>query len=94
MGIFTLELIFGFLTADVRFPDDPHPCLRYLREPMTIIQMLAILPFYLGLLLRNTTYMEIAEYFELLKLLHLLKIGEIGVHAWKEGKEEKAAKEE
>ena len=85
VGIFTLELILGFWTADVRFPDDKHPRLRYLRQPMTIIQMLAILPFYLGLLLKNTSYTEVAEYFELLKLLHLLKIGEIVTHAVKEG---------
>ena len=89
VGIFTLELIFGCWTADIRFPDDAHPVLHYLREPMTIIQMLAILPFYMGVILNNTSLEEIVEFFELLKLLHLLKIGEIGVHAWKEEHEKK-----
>ena len=93
VGVFTLELILGCWTAEVRFPDEEKPVLHYLREPMTIIQMLAILPFYMGLALNNTSLEGIVEFFELLKLLHLLKIGEIGVHAWKEGKEGKAAEE-
>ncbi len=89
VGVFTLELILGCWTADIRFPDAEKPVLRYLREPMTIIQMLAILPFYMGLVLNDTSLEGIVEFFELLKLLHLLKIGEIGVHAWKEEQEEK-----
>jgi len=89
IGIFTLELILGFWTADIRYADAPRPRLKYMTSFMTIIQILAILPFYLGLILQNTDYMEYAEYFQLLKLLHLLKIGEIGIHAAKEKKEEK-----
>ena len=87
IGIFTLELILGFWTADIRYADAPRPRLKYMTSFMTIIQILAILPFYLGLILQNTDYMEYAEYFQLLKLLHLLKIGEIGIHAAKEKKE-------
>ena len=92
VAIFTLELILGFWTADIRFPDHPHPHLRYLTDFMTIVQILAILPFYLGLLLHNTRYMEYAEFFELLKLLHLLKIGEIVKHAVKAVRKEKSSK--
>jgi len=90
IGIFTLELILGFWTADVRFEGHRHPRLRYLMDFMTIVQILAIAPFYLGLILRDTRFSEYSEFFELLKLLHLLKIGEIGFHAAKERKEEKA----
>jgi len=92
IGIFTLELILGFWTADVRFEGHRHPRLRYLTDFMTIVQILAILPFYLGLILQNTQLSEVSEFFEmlkLLKLLHLLKIGEIGLHAAKEIKAEK-----
>jgi len=88
IGIFTLELILGFWTADVRFPGHPHPRIRYLRDFMTIVQILAIMPFYLGLLLENTPLSEFTEPFEILKLLHLLKIGEIGAHAAKHNKSE------
>ncbi len=90
IGIFTLELILGFWTADVRFPGHPRSRVRYLADFMTIVQMLAIMPFYLGLLLGDDyAYMQFAEYFELLKLLHLLKLGEIGVHYAKDRKEAK-----
>ena len=87
VGIFTIELILGFWTADVRYPEEEKPRLHYLCQPMTIIQMLAILPFYLGVYLGGTGYRDVAKYFELLKLLHLLKILEIAVHAYREGKE-------
>ena len=93
IGIFTLELILGFWTADIRFSGHPHPHLRYMTDFMTNVQFLAILPFYLGLLLQNTPYVEFSEYFELLKLLHLLKIGQIGFHAVK-GKKEENKKEQ
>ena len=89
IGIFTLELILGFWTADVRFPDHPRPRWRYLTDFMTNVQFLAILPFYLGLALQNTRFSEFSEFFEFLKLLHLLKIGEIGVRAARENREEK-----
>ncbi len=86
VGIFTLELILGFWTADARFPDEEQPRRKYVLQPMTIVQMLAILPFYLGLFLQDTAYMDVAKFFELLKLLHLLKIGEIAVHAKRDDK--------
>ncbi len=89
IGIFTLELILGFWTADVRFAGDPHPRRRYLMDFMTNIQFLAILPFYLGLLLENTSLSEFAEFFEFVKLLHLVKVGEIGLHAAKGNHKEK-----
>ena len=77
VGVFTLEAILGFWTADVRFPDSEHPRLRFLREPMTIIEILAILPFYLSLVFRDPVYEGMLEILELLKLLHLLKVGEL-----------------
>ena len=89
IGVFTLELILGFWTADVRFPGSPHPRIRYLTDFMTNIQFLAILPFYLGLILEHTRFSEISRYFQLLKLLHLMKVGEIGLHAVKDAKKEK-----
>lgn len=84
IGIFTLELVLGFWTADVRFPNHPRPHFRYMIDFMTVVQALAIFPFYAGLILANTRFAEAVEVFELLKLLHLLKIGEIGIHAAKE----------
>ena len=94
IGIFTVELILGFWTADVRFEGSPHPRWRYLTDFMTNIQFLAILPFYMGLLLQNTRFSEFAEFFQFLKLLHLMKIGEIGYHAVKHDHEQKPEEQE
>ena len=66
IGVFTLELILGFWTADIRFAGDPHPRIRYMTNFMTNIQFLAILPFYMGLLLNETPLEELSEYFQIL----------------------------
>lgn len=91
VALFTLELVIEMWTADLQFPGEAHPVRRYLRKPMTIIQILAILPFYLGVALNNTPLEEIAEFFEFLKLLHLLKIGELFHRARTEEREQKTA---
>ncbi len=93
IGIFTVELLLGLWTADVRFAGHPRPRLRYITDFMTNIQFLAILPFYMGLLLQNTRLSEFAEFFQFLKLLHLLKIGEIGYHAVRHDREQKGQEE-
>lgn len=80
VALFTAEVILGLWTADVRFPEDPHPRIRYLRQPMTVISLLAILPFYAGLILRDPRFDTITEIMEFLKLLHLGKVLEI-VHS-------------
>ena len=92
VGIFTLELILGFWTADIRFKGHPRPHWRYMIDFMTNIQILAILPFYLGLV-QHERFIELAEFFQFLKLLHLLKIGEIGLHAHRGKMEEKKRNE-
>jgi len=94
VGVFTIELIIGFWTADLRFPNHPRPRVRYLLDVMTIVQILAILPFYLGLILRDSSLASIVKFFQVLKLLHLLKIGEIGIHAWKEERAVRAERAE
>ncbi len=75
--LLTSEVVLGFWMADVRFPEDPHPRLRYLRQPMTIIGILAILPFYLGLILHDSRFDFFTEVMEFLTLLHLVKAWEI-----------------
>ena len=75
--LLTAEVILGFWTADVRYPEDPHPRLRHLRQPMTIIGILAILPFYLGGVLYGSRFESIPEKIGFLTLLHLVKAWEI-----------------
>ena len=76
VAVFTLEFILGLWTADLRYPGDKHPRLRFLTSFMAIVELLAILPFYLGLILSDPGLLELTEVFQLLRLLHLLKLGE------------------
>lgn len=71
--LFTAEVLLGLWTADIRYPEEKRPRLRYLREPMTIVAILAILPFYAGLILRDTRFYWITEAMSFLTLLHLVK---------------------
>ena len=75
--LLTTEIVIGFWTADVRFPEEKHPRLKYLRQPMTIIGILALMPFYLGLVLVDPKFNEFTEYLDYLMLLHLVKAWEI-----------------
>ena len=77
IALFTAEVLLGLWTADLRFPEEKHPRLKFLRQPMTIVAILAILPFYLGLILKDERFESITEIMEFLTLLHLVKAWEI-----------------
>ena len=77
IALFTAEVLLGLWTADLRFPGEKHPRLRFLRQPMTIVAILAILPFYLGLILKDERFASVTEIMEFLALLHLVKAWEI-----------------
>ena len=77
IALFTAEVLLGLWTADLRFPEEKRPRLKFLRQPMTIVAILAILPFYLGLILKDERFESITEIMEFLMLLHLVKAWEI-----------------
>jgi voltage-gated potassium channel len=79
VAVFTFEFLAGLWTADLAYPGDKHPRLRYLTSFMAIITLLAILPFYLGLILKAPGLMQIADFFQLLRLLHVLKLSEYNI---------------
>lgn len=86
VAVFTLELIAGLWTADLAYPGDKHPRLRYMTSFMAIVTLLAILPFYLGLIFRDPAFLDIAEFFQLLRLLHVLKLSEYNTNLHTLGK--------
>jgi len=47
MITFTVEYALRFWTADLLYPDDPHPYLRYVCSPAALVDLLSFLPFYL-----------------------------------------------
>ncbi len=77
VALLTTEIALGFWTADIRYPGNPHPRLRHLRQPMTVIGILAILPFYLGGILEGSRFESIPDRIGFLTLLHLVKAWEI-----------------
>lgn len=86
--LLTAEIVLGFWTADLRFPDVRHPRLKYLCQPMTIIGILALLPFYFAIFLDDPKYEDFMEVFEFLTLLHLAKAWEIMRSNREEGRRE------
>ena len=76
VAVFTLEYLAGLWTADLAYPDSKHPRLRFMGSFMAIIELLAVLPFYLSLILQDESFLDITEFFQLLRLLHVLKLSE------------------
>lgn len=76
VAVFTLEYLAGLWTADLTYPNEKHPRLRYVFSFMAMIELLAIFPFYLSLITKDRSIMQLMPFFELLRLLHLFKLSE------------------
>ncbi len=73
--IFTTEYLLRIWTADLQYPNAKHPHLRYCFSPMAIIDLLAILPFYLPYITPGFQLLRLFRVFRLLKLSRVLKLG-------------------
>jgi voltage-gated potassium channel len=51
VALFSLEYILQFWAAPDRFPRAKHPCLKYALSPMAVLDLFAVAPFYLSLLI-------------------------------------------
>lgn len=71
VAVFSVEYIARVWVAveDPRFQDSPHPRLSYALSPMAIIDLLAILPFYLGFFVQFDL-----RFLRVLRLLRILKL--------------------
>lgn len=74
VAIFTLEYLMRIWTADLRYPTlNPLSArLKFILSPMGIIDLLAILPFYLPLLIKID--MRFIRLLRVLRLLRILKL--------------------
>lgn len=72
--VFTAEIVLRLwsCTVDPRFAHPVMGRLRYLVQPLTLIDLLAISPFYLPLLAPD---LRVARIMRLVRLLRLLKVG-------------------
>ena len=73
--VFTIEYILRIWTADLLYPDEKHPRLKYIVSFMAIIDFLAILPFYLPFFSADFRFLRMMRLFRLFRLLRVLKLG-------------------
>ena len=70
--IFTVEFIVRVWTAPDKYPDSKFPRLKYIFSFMAVIDLLAILPFYLPFIINvNLKYLRILRLFRLFRILKL-----------------------
>lgn len=73
--VFTIEYILRIWTADLLYPNAKHPHLKYIFSFMAIIDLLAILPFYLPFFSADLRFLRMMRLFRLFRLLRVLKLG-------------------
>jgi len=73
--VFTIEYILRIWTADLLYPDAKHPRLKYCFSFMAIVDLLAILPFYLPFFSADLRFLRMMRLFRLFRLLRVLKLG-------------------
>jgi voltage-gated potassium channel len=72
VAIFTLEYLTRLWTAVNRFPEAKHPYLKYIASPMALLDLLAIAPFYLPLILHfDMRFLRVLRLFRLLRVFKL-----------------------
>ena len=75
VAIFTLEYILRVWTADLQFPGTRHPRVRYVLSFMAIIDLLAILPFYMPFFAADLRFLRMVRLLRLFRLLRVFKLG-------------------
>jgi voltage-gated potassium channel len=72
IAVFTLEYLTRLWTAVDRFPESKHPRLKYIISPMAVLDLLAIAPFYLPLVLHfDLRFLRVLRLFRLLRVFKL-----------------------
>ncbi len=73
--VFTFEYFLRIWTADLLYPDAKHPRLKYCFSFMAIIDLLAILPFYVPFISADLRFLRMMRLFRVFRLLRVLKLG-------------------
>lgn len=72
---FGLEYLLRIWTANYLYPESKHPHLKYIVSFMAIIDLLAILPFFLPFISADMRFLRMFRLFRLARLLRVLKLG-------------------
>ena len=75
VAVFTLEYLLRIWTADLLYPEAKHPRLKYMRSFMAIVDLAAILPFFIPFISIDLRFLRMIRLLRLLRLLRILKLG-------------------
>ena len=73
--VFGAEYLLRIWTADLLYPDSKHPHLKYIASFMAIIDLIAILPFFLPFISADMRFLRMFRLLRLARLLRVLKLG-------------------
>ena len=72
---FTVEYLLRIWTADLLYPEEKHPRLKYMLSFMAIVDLLAILPFYLPFISADMRFIRMVRLLRMARLLRVFKLG-------------------
>lgn len=75
VAVFTVEYLLRIWTADLLYPDAKHPRLKYILSFMAVMDLLAILPFYLPFFAADLRFLRMVRLLRLFRLLRVFKLG-------------------
>ena len=75
VAVFSVEYILRIWTADLLYPNEKHPRHKYIFSFMALIDLLAILPFYLPFISADMRFLRMIRLFRLFRLLRVFKLG-------------------
>lgn len=73
--VFTIEYLLRIWTADELYPESKKPRLKYVFSFAAIMDMLAILPFYIPFITADLRFLRMMRMFRLMRLLRVFKLG-------------------
>ena len=75
VAVFTAEYAARIWTADLLYPDAVHPRMKYMLSFMAIVDLLAILPFYLPFISADLRFLRMIRLLRLFRLFRVFKLG-------------------
>ena len=73
--VFTFEYLLRIWTADLLYPEEKHPRLKYMLSFMAIVDLLAILPFYLPFISADMRFIRMVRLLRMARLFRVFKLG-------------------
>ncbi len=74
VAVFSTEYVLRIWTADLLYPEAKHPRLKYVFSPMALVDLAAILPFFLPFISLDLRYLRMVRLLRLFRLLRILKL--------------------